>query len=576
MSYRTELPPLDLDLDIEALERAVALTPRERLTLAATRLRDLVWRHRIDLGLVTLLLVVAAVVHVPGMYRSPARFDDEGTYTAYAWAVQNLHLLAHYTYWYAHPPLGQIQMAVWNTATGSFGRLPYAVATGRELAFVCKLVAVVLMYALGRRLGYRRATAALAVLLFSLSPLAVYFGRTALLDNLVTPWLLAAFWYAASPRRSLAAAVGCATAFAVAVLTKETALLFMPALLLLFWQHSDPRNRRFTATVLMAVMALIGLTYPLYALLKNELFTGPGHVSLQWAIEWQLSGRQGSGSIFDPASTAHSVVHTWTTLDPWGCAITLAAVLPGLLVRRTRAMALALAIQLGSLLRNGYLPYPFVIAMIPFAALTVAGVLDALWAWSRIPLAHPGRRGRELLSHLGRHPARSGGGVLAVVAVCWFVAVTATPWRYSIDDLWHRDRDAGKATALAYLQSRAEPDDVLVVDDAFWVDLVRAGHPRKNVIWFTKLDVDKDVRLPGKEQWKAIDYVLIDYQDALSLHMNRDWTPSKDTRTLFPTLGQALRHARIVAAFGAPADRAVVYRVDPNRKVDAPPGRAAP
>ena len=42
---------------------------------------------------------------------TPAATDDEGTYLAQAWAVQHGQGLAHYTYWYDHPPLGWIQLA---------------------------------------------------------------------------------------------------------------------------------------------------------------------------------------------------------------------------------------------------------------------------------------------------------------------------------------------------------------------------------------------------------------------------------------------------------------------------------
>jgi hypothetical protein len=575
VSNRLELPPLDLDLDLEALERAVAPTPRERLDRCWDAGRARLRRGWQDVLAVAGLLVVGGFVHARGMYRSPARIDDEGSYTAYAWSVEHLHQLAHYTYWYAHPPLGQLQMATWNILTDAFDRLPYAVATGREFAFVCKLVAIVLLYLLGRRLGFRRTTAAVAVAMFSLSPLAVYFQRTALLDNIVTPWLLAAFWFAASPRRSTWAAAGCASAFAVAVLTKETALLFMPALLLLFWQFSDRRNRRFTTTMLMAVMSLSGLTYPLYALLKHELLIGPGHVSLEWAIKWQLFGRTGSGSIFDPTSTAHSVVGTWLALDPGSCLAAVACAVPGLLARRTRAVALALTIQLASLLRNGYLPYPFVVAMIPFAALTVAGVVDALWDWSGLTLRPSGRRGLTgALRRLRVTPFRALVG-LAVLAVSAGSLVSVVgPWRYGIEDLWHRDADAGKAAAMSWLLTSKSPRDVLVVDDADWVDLVRHGHPRSRVIWFTKLDVDRDVRLPARAPWRAIDYILLDHQDALSVHLNADWSASKETLSLFPTLGRAISHSKVVASFGAPADRVVVRRVvAPHPPVSGGPAR---
>nr|WP_239579460.1 glycosyltransferase family 39 protein [Microlunatus panaciterrae] len=429
---------------------------------------------------------------------------------------------------------------------------------------VCKLISVVLLFRLARRLQFGRATTTLAVIMFSLSPLAVYFQRTALLDNLVTPWLLAAFFFAASPRRSIQAAAASATCFAIAVLTKETALLFMPALLLLFWQRTDQRNRKFTVTMYMMVVSLLGLMYPLYAQIKNELWAGPGHVSLQWAIQWQLFDRVGSGSIFDPASTAHKVVTTWLGLDHWSCLACLVAIVPGLLLRRTRAFAVAFAIQVSSLLRNGYLPYPFIIAMIPFAALTFAGVIDILWKWSRVSErlprhAWPVDRLRAVASitlHIGTRLLVAG----TVVALS---LVVSGPWRYGLEDLWTSNRDAGKAAALSWLKSNVDHEDTLVVDDAFWVDLVRSGHPRKKVIWFTKLDVDKDVALPASQPWRTIDFIALDRQDALSLHLNDDLTPSRDTKNQFPTLAKAIENGRIVASFGAPEDRATIWRVSP-------------
>jgi hypothetical protein len=48
-----------------------------------------------------------------------------------------------------------------------------------------------------------------------------------------------------------------------------------------------------------------------------------------------------------------------------------------LLIGRTRTIALATQVVL--LFRNGYLPFPYVIGMLPFAALTLAGVADQLY-----------------------------------------------------------------------------------------------------------------------------------------------------------------------------------------------------
>jgi hypothetical protein len=609
MSYDTTLHPLDLDLDLEQLERTVAPTLGERLGWRRERTGGWLTRHAIDIVVLAVLLVVACVVHMRGMYDSPARFDDEGTYTAYAWAVEYTHRLGHYTYWYAHPPLGWMQMAAWNWLTDAFSRAPYAVAAERQFMVICKVVSVALVYGLALRLRMTRIAAAGAVLLFALSPLAVYFTRTALLDNIVTPWLLAAFFLAASPRRGLGAAAGSAICFSIAVLSKETALLFLPALAVLFWQCSDSRNRRFGVTVFCSTLVLIGSMYPLYALIKNELLQGPGHVSLEWAIKWQLSGRQGSGSIFDPKSTAHTVVHTWFVLDPWLPKLALLAIVPGLVFRRSRAVAIAFAIQVVELLRGGYLPYPFVVAMIPFAALTAAGVLDLVWqaarvrfpewvssvrvlAWlvadrttgrgvvatrpswiaSRLHASDPappssrdsavGPRGRLFRTADAVVRVLTRAAVLGVVLA--FIAVAEVHWTASIRDLWHNDRDAGKAAALAWVQSNVDKDQRVVVDDSLWVDLVRDGYSRDRIIWFTKLDVDPEVKLPATQAWRAIDYVVLDHQDELSVHLNNDGTPSASTVSQFPTLGKAIKYSQKVGTFGRGGDQVTVWRVVPE------------
>ena len=155
-----------------------------------------------DVLAVAVLTVVGGVVHAAGMYRSPARFDDEGTYTAYAWAVQHLAHLGHYTYWYAHPPLGWIQIAACNLADRRIrpGALRGRRRTREFMLVVQARLASRCCTALAPAAGLRPGSAtAIAVLLFALSPLSVYFTRAALLDNIVTPWLLAAFFFAAVP-----------------------------------------------------------------------------------------------------------------------------------------------------------------------------------------------------------------------------------------------------------------------------------------------------------------------------------------------------------------------------------------
>jgi hypothetical protein len=569
-TYDRELAPLDLVLE----GRPPAPPPLRRR--AWGRLTGWVRANAIDIGVIAVLSCVGLAVHAAGMNDSPARFDDEGTYTAYAWAVQNWHKLGHYTYWYAHPPLGWIQIAGWTWVTDAFSRAPYAVAATREFMLVCKLAAIVLLYLLARRVGIGRAGAVLGVAIFAVSPLAVYFTRAALLDNIVTPWLLGAFFFAASPRSSVRGAVASGLCLAMAVLTKETALLYLPAVLLTLWMHTDRRTRRFCFGLFAAIFVLLCAGYPVFALLKNELLIGPGHVSLEWAVRWQLFDRTGSGSIFDAKSTAHAVIRSWLDQDPWFPRLALITVGPALLIRRTRAVAVAFLIQVVQLTRGGYLPYPYVIAMIPFAALTIAGTADWVWSvWWGPRAAVPGPAGR--MQRLGTWPRRQlariprppvlavrGKQVLVVAAVTWLVLTVGHAWSYPLHDLRTNDRDAGKAQALTWLEQHTTRAQYLVVDDSFWVDLVRAGHPSDHVVWFTKLDVDSDVRIPGVRQWAGISYLVLDHQDDLSVHMQADGKPSKDTLSQYPTLGKALAHSRPVATFGVALDAVTIRQVDPT------------
>jgi 4-amino-4-deoxy-L-arabinose transferase-like glycosyltransferase len=286
---------------------------------AATRLRGWVALHARSLAVLGVLLPAVAVLHAWNMYRSPAIniTDDEGTYVSQAWAVGTWHELTHYTYWYDHPPLGWIQIAGYAWATGAWSRAPYSLAAGREFMLVVDVLACALLFVLARRLSFRRWTAAAAVVLFAASPLALHYHRMVWLDNIAVLWLLAALVLAASRRRSLASAFGAAACLAVAILSKETVALLAPVVGYVLWQHSDVLTRRYRLAAFATLAGALTFFYPLYALLKDELLQGPGHVSLMWAIRWQLMLREPNGSVFTEGSGASDYFRSWTDLDPW-------------------------------------------------------------------------------------------------------------------------------------------------------------------------------------------------------------------------------------------------------------------
>jgi Dolichyl-phosphate-mannose-protein mannosyltransferase len=507
------------------------------------RMLEQLWAHRTSFALLLGLLTVVAFVHATGMARAPQRVDDEGTYVAQAWAVQHWRTLAHYTYWYDHPPLGWLLLAAWTTLIGAFSRAATAVAAGREFMLVLQLVSAGLLYGLARRLGLRRPAAAAAVLLFSLSPLALGMHRTVYLDNVATPLVLAAFLLVLSPTHRLAAHAAAGLCLAGAVLVKETSLLLVPAVVWQYWQVNDRRTRRYSLILAGSLFVLVGAAYLLYATLRGELLPGPGHVSLVDAIRFQLTERAGSGSPLDPDSLSRRTLESWLGQDPWLLGAATVVVPAGLAIRRLRPVTAAFLTLAAMALRPGYLPVPLVIGMLPFASLLVAGVADT--AWGRL-----GRRTATGTDLKGGAPqgTRPLGPVLVAASLAVAVVVVGPQWWQRDRDLMTADQDRPFRQAEAWIAANVPHQARLLVDDALWVDLVERGYRPGQVVWFYKLDTDRDIQGRYPRGWREFDYLV-------STATLRSFPDS------LPQAREAQRRSKVVASFGRGSQRVEIRKV---------------
>jgi 4-amino-4-deoxy-L-arabinose transferase-like glycosyltransferase len=393
-----------------------------------------------------------------------------------------------------------------------------SVAEARGLMFVLALGDAALLYVIARRLGMRRPFAALAVALFALSPLAVHYQRMVLLDNLGVTWLLAAFALALSPARRLAAYGAAGICFAGAVLSKETLLLVLPALVLLLWQRTKRPTRAFSLAMFLAGVGLIAGFYPLLALLRGELLQGAGHTSLMYGVDFQLT-RPGGGSLTDPNSGTRQLIRAWLHDDPvlLSAGALLAPV--ALAVRRLRAVALALVLPVVVAARpSSYVPAMFVIALLPFAALIVAGLADGL-----------------------RRPSAQPALIAAAVAV---VVVVGPRWASGNLEQMRNDDAAPARQAIDWVDRHVDHRSTIVVDNTMWVDLVERGFARQNTIWFYKLDLDPAVSRPRDR----VDYVV---RSNIMEFNARDLPRTRDLLT----------HSRPVAIFDRGAERFEVRKV---------------
>lgn len=507
----------------------------------ATRVGAFVRSHARSLVWLMPTLLIGAVVNFINLAGSPQRIDDEGTYTAQAWAMLNYGELAHYTYWYDHPPLGWMQIAGYTGLTGAFARWDLAVLAGREAMIVAALVSGALLWVLARRLYLSRPAAAVAVFVFLVSPLAVQFHRTVYLDNVATPWLLLAFVLALTRRGQLAAHVGAAVAFGIAVLSKETYLLALPFLIWAIVRNAHRETRRYTLSLAGSILVLIGGSYLLLAAVKGELMPGTDRVSLFDGLAFQLSTRDGSGSPFDPDSLMTRTLGMWWQLDPVIIVLGLVGAAAGLFMTRLRPFAvMVLALTAFMFRPGGYLPVPYVIMLIPFAALLIAAVGDRAVKAIRM-------RRSSGIPGVARKTAAFGG-----LAVLTAGLVAAAPlWGTQLRGFVLADLDVPMRDAQTWVTENASRDARLIVDDAMWVDLVKAGWDRENVVWYYKVDTDPAVQAQSPNGWRDADYVIT----------------TDSMRTFpdgFPQVQEAITNSVVVATFGTGTQQVDVRRVVPD------------
>jgi hypothetical protein len=128
------------------------------------------------------------------------------------------------------------------------------------------------------------------------------------------------------------------------------------------------------------------------------------------------------------------------------------------------------------------------------------------------------------------------------------VVVVGPHWWQRDRDLMTVDQDAPFRQAEAWIAANVPHQARLLVDDSLWVDLVERGYPPGQVIWFYKLDTDRDIKGRYPRGWREFDYLV-----------------SSETLRSFPdSLPQAretLRRSRVVASFGRGTQRVEIRKV---------------
>lgn len=497
-------------------------------------------------------LIGIAALHVINLNGWPTFLDDEGTYAAQSWAVYQ-GALAHYAYWYDHPPGGWLQLAAITGVPALLGIEP-TIEVARYVMVGCTLASSALIFQLCRNLGMHLITSVSGMVLWGLSPLVVFEGRQVMLDNMALPWALGAFVLATSRQQTLWQHIGAGALFGVAVLTKETTVLLAPALLMALWVYSYRPTRVFNAIGAVVTAAVLISIYPLYAVLKNELISGEGHVSLQDAISFQLVNRVGSGRIWDPSSGARDIVESWLSYD---VVVPIFGVLAGfgcLWFRSLRPVGLAVSVMVLMALRpDGYLPWMYIIGLLPFATIALVGLAER---------AAVALRALQLFE-------RPAGTALVVVIALLSLGYLVPGWiQRNAVALTNESNDSYYA-ALSYMEDNLDRDSQIIVDDSYWLNLVNAGWSAdgwNGPIWYFKLDLDPIARTANLSNgWRDAEYLVVN--DGMLPHLDPE---SK------PQLVAAYTNSSVIGEWGTGEEKVQLRRIVPGADPESVPDPSSP
>jgi 4-amino-4-deoxy-L-arabinose transferase-like glycosyltransferase len=472
--------------------------------------------------LLGLALVIALATHAYNVFRYPLYLTDEGIYTEQAWSVLREGRLSPYTYFYDHAPMAWIVVAGWvGILPDQFNTFGNAINTGRVLMVIVHVASVFLLFEVVRLLSGSLPAAFLAAFVFSVSPLAVYYQRQVLLDNLMVFWVLVGLYILARRDGRVVTAMGGGVSFGLAMITKENAIFLLPGFAYLMHRSiTGQHNTRFSASFWwFAALAPVG-AYLLFAQTKNELFPAKldfnlnsppvSHVSLLYTVWWQLHRTaQGSqGSAFSDLLRG-----SWLPKDRYllifGGLATLAALALSLRDRRREAPLLGaslLAIGYGFYLTRSVLLDFYVLPLVPLLALNL-GLL-----YARLT-----RNGRPAL--IG-----SMTGVLVVLPLIipgGYLLKYDNGHRLQPADLYRVSLTDLQTRQVAWIRANIPPDSRMIIDDDLWVALHDNKPVYRDAHSHWKASADSDVRdKVFHADWHNLDYAVLSNQMRPAMEQN--------------------------------------------------------
>jgi hypothetical protein len=421
------------------------------------------------------------------------------------------------TYFYDHAPGGWLMIAAWEfLLPGHFETFGNPVNGGRVLMLLLHLASVFFLFEIARRLSGGLRAPVIATFLFNFSPLAIYYQRQVLLDNIMVFWVLLSLFLLLRHEKQLFAGMWSGVSFGIAVASKENAIFFAPTLFYLVGrQVKNTSNRQFGQMFWLFGAGTAIFSYFLFATLKGELLPPrmsfnlkhmpAGHTSLLYEIWYQIHRNQ--GALFQKGSFLYRM---WEPKDGVLVGLGTAAMViclylgwrerkqdPALLIAGTLAFEIAFYLARGSVILDFY-----VIPLIPLYALCIGLVADRALKSMSAPAA------RVALPAL----AAASLVFLCLPNVGYFIVRGEHNGKFSnhLADVYYLPLTYLQQEQIAWIRQHIPPTDKIITDEDIWVALhdVRPYYPYAQSHWNAASDprVRDDI---FHDTWQDVDYIVL-------------------------------------------------------------------
>lgn len=428
------------------------------------------------------------------LFRFPIYSEDEGTYVSQAHALWELGELSYYTYWYDHAPVGWVVISLWQKLL-DFMMLDFGNSLNDSRVFMM-LVSTYILWCIVKILDRFQVSNLVKYLVASLyifSPLTVYFQRIIFLDNLMIAFLLTSILLFLETARSKCVVLS-AIVFGLAVLTKESAIFFLPFFLFYGWKHFYRDNRKMLFAMWLMFFVMVVAQYPTFALLKGELLPksipllgNPGQVSLTDAIFFQNSRSENFWDI--DSALRYSMQNFWLKLDSMLIATGLIGMIYGVLAyfwNKKHHFVWLLGFSYIFYLLRWRAQEWYIIPLIPVSVISMALLLERLKSFLPKALFY----------------------VLIVIIFVAYVPINV----YNNRELFVEDITQSQIAAVQWARQHITGEGITVIDNYAFLELNDPTQSIENqkFHYFWKVEKDPEIREDLiQNSHQNIDYVLM-------------------------------------------------------------------